>query len=76
MSKDFSKSAYWKFPPVRDTGAHCLRNSRVILRFDRIHWFRWVKISNAMGGTRSARQVASRVQKFTEKMKKFGLDMT
>jgi hypothetical protein len=35
---------------------------------------RWVKISNAMGGTRTARQVASRVQKYNEKMKRFGLE--
>jgi len=35
---------------------------------------RWVKISKAMGGTRTARQVASRVQKYNEKMKKFGLE--
>ena len=33
---------------------------------------RWVKISEAMGGVRTARQVASRVQKYNEKLKKFG----
>ncbi|KAG9123978.1 hypothetical protein FRC07_013303 [Ceratobasidium sp. 392] len=35
--------------------------------------FRWVKISEAMGGTRTPRQVASRVQKYYEKMKKLGV---
>ncbi|KAF8324007.1 hypothetical protein DL93DRAFT_2128205 [Clavulina sp. PMI_390] len=34
---------------------------------------RWVKISEAMGGIRTPRQVASRVQKYNEKLKKFGL---
>lgn len=34
---------------------------------------RWVKISEAMGGTRTPRQVASRVQKYYEKMKKLGV---
>ena len=33
---------------------------------------RWLKISQAMHGRRTARQVASRVQKFNEKLKKFG----
>ncbi|KAH9474544.1 ZZ-type zinc finger-containing protein 3 [Psilocybe cubensis] len=35
--------------------------------------FRWQKISRAMGGRRTPRQVASRVQKYFEKLKKFGL---
>ncbi|CAE6337639.1 unnamed protein product [Rhizoctonia solani] len=35
--------------------------------------FRWVRISEAMGGTRTPRQVASRVQKYYEKMKKLGV---
>jgi hypothetical protein len=36
--------------------------------------FRWQKISRAMDGTRTPRQVASRVQKYFEKLKKFGVD--
>ncbi|KAF7790654.1 hypothetical protein EIP86_001610 [Pleurotus ostreatoroseus] len=35
---------------------------------------RWLKISQAMNGRRTARQVASRVQKYYEKLKRFGLD--
>ncbi|CAE6452219.1 unnamed protein product [Rhizoctonia solani] len=35
--------------------------------------FRWVRISEAMGGTRTPRQVASRVQKYYEKMRKLGV---
>ncbi|KAF8179913.1 hypothetical protein BJ912DRAFT_929549 [Pholiota molesta] len=35
--------------------------------------FRWQKISKAMGGRRTPRQVASRVQKYFEKLKKFSL---
>lgn len=35
--------------------------------------FRWLKISQAMGGRRTPRQVASRVQKYFEKLKKFGV---
>jgi len=34
---------------------------------------RWQKISKAMGGRRTPRQVASRVQKYFEKLKKFGV---
>lgn len=37
---------------------------------------RWVKISKAMGGRRTPRQVASRVQKYFEKLKRFGLDIS
>lgn len=37
--------------------------------------FRWAKISKAMNGRRTARQVASRVQKYFEKLKRFGVDM-
>ncbi|KAI0048667.1 hypothetical protein FA95DRAFT_1539420 [Auriscalpium vulgare] len=37
---------------------------------------RWAKISRAMGGHRTPRQVASRVQKYFEKLKKFGVDIT
>lgn len=36
--------------------------------------FRWQKISRAMNGTRTPRQVASRVQKYFEKLKKFGVE--
>ncbi|THH17982.1 hypothetical protein EW146_g2909 [Bondarzewia mesenterica] len=36
---------------------------------------RWAKISKAMNGRRTARQVASRVQKYFEKLKRFGLDI-
>ncbi|OCH94651.1 hypothetical protein OBBRIDRAFT_789126 [Obba rivulosa] len=36
---------------------------------------RWSKISKAMNGRRTARQVASRVQKYYEKLKRFGLDV-
>ena len=36
--------------------------------------FRWQKISRAMGGRRTPRQVASRVQKYFEKLKRFGVD--
>ena len=35
---------------------------------------RWAKISKAMNGRRTARQVASRVQKYFEKLKRFGLE--
>ncbi|RXW22778.1 hypothetical protein EST38_g3080 [Candolleomyces aberdarensis] len=35
--------------------------------------FRWQKISRAMGGKRTPRQVASRVQKYFEKLKRFGV---
>lgn len=35
----------------------------------------WLKISQAMDGKRTARQVASRVQKYYEKLKRFGLDV-
>lgn len=35
--------------------------------------FRWQQISQAMGGRRTPRQVASRVQKYFEKLKKFSL---
>ncbi|KAF9078630.1 hypothetical protein BDP27DRAFT_20824 [Rhodocollybia butyracea] len=35
---------------------------------------RWKKISSAMNGTRTPRQVASRVQKYFEKLKKFGIE--
>ncbi|KAF9531130.1 hypothetical protein CPB83DRAFT_849373 [Crepidotus variabilis] len=34
---------------------------------------RWQKISKAMGGLRTPRQVASRVQKYFEKLKKYGV---
>ncbi|KIJ64731.1 hypothetical protein HYDPIDRAFT_111320 [Hydnomerulius pinastri MD-312] len=34
---------------------------------------RWAKISQAMGGKRTPRQVASRVQKYFEKLKRFGV---
>jgi len=36
---------------------------------------RWAKISQAMNGRRTARQVASRVQKYHEKLRKFGVDI-
>ncbi|TFK32401.1 hypothetical protein BDQ12DRAFT_739395 [Crucibulum laeve] len=36
--------------------------------------FRWQKISRAMDGKRTPRQVASRVQKYFEKLKKFGIE--
>ncbi|KAG2006820.1 hypothetical protein CC2G_014563 [Coprinopsis cinerea AmutBmut pab1-1] len=36
--------------------------------------FRWQKISRAMGGRRTPRQVASRVQKYFEKLKRFGVE--
>ncbi|KAL1704618.1 hypothetical protein EV121DRAFT_259378 [Schizophyllum commune] len=35
--------------------------------------FRWQKISRAMGGKRTPRQVSSRVQKYFEKLKAFGV---
>ena len=38
--------------------------------------YRWQKISRAMGGKRTPRQVASRVQKYFEKLKKFGIGIT
>jgi hypothetical protein len=34
---------------------------------------RWAKVSQAMGGRRTPRQVASRVQKYFEKLKRFGV---
>ncbi|EIM87084.1 uncharacterized protein STEHIDRAFT_120832 [Stereum hirsutum FP-91666 SS1] len=36
---------------------------------------RWSKISKAMNGRRTPRQVASRVQKYFEKLKRFGVDL-
>lgn len=36
---------------------------------------RWAKISQAMNGRRTPRQVASRVQKYFEKLKKFGVEV-
>ncbi|KAI1792792.1 hypothetical protein LXA43DRAFT_1005127 [Ganoderma leucocontextum] len=36
---------------------------------------RWLKISKAMNGRRTARQVASRVQKYYEKLKRFGIEV-
>ncbi|KAH9007375.1 hypothetical protein EDB83DRAFT_2461945 [Lactarius deliciosus] len=36
---------------------------------------RWSKISKAMGGRRTPRQVASRVQKYFEKLKHFGVNV-
>ncbi|KAF8638461.1 hypothetical protein AX17_002195 [Amanita inopinata Kibby_2008] len=36
---------------------------------------RWQKISRAMDGRRTPRQVASRVQKYFEKLKRFGIDI-
>ncbi|KIP10794.1 hypothetical protein PHLGIDRAFT_100624 [Phlebiopsis gigantea 11061_1 CR5-6] len=36
---------------------------------------RWSKISQAMNGRRTARQVASRVQKYYAKLKRFGVDV-
>ncbi|KAI0251525.1 hypothetical protein BJV78DRAFT_1210337 [Lactifluus subvellereus] len=36
---------------------------------------RWAKISKAMGGRRTPRQVASRVQKYFEKLKLFGVNV-
>ncbi|KZT08119.1 uncharacterized protein LAESUDRAFT_697585 [Laetiporus sulphureus 93-53] len=36
---------------------------------------RWAKISKAMNGRRTARQVASRVQKYFEKLKRFGVEV-
>jgi len=38
--------------------------------------YRWLKISRAMGGMRTPRQVASRVQKYFEKLKRFGIGVT
>lgn len=38
-------------------------------------FFRWQKISRAMNGKRTPRQVASRVQKYFEKLKRFGIGM-
>jgi hypothetical protein len=37
---------------------------------------RWQKISRAMDGKRTPRQVASRVQKYFEKLKRFGIETT
>ncbi|KAA1474616.1 hypothetical protein DENSPDRAFT_824632 [Dentipellis sp. KUC8613] len=36
---------------------------------------RWAKISKAMNGRRTPRQVASRVQKYFEKLKRFGVEI-
>jgi hypothetical protein len=36
-------------------------------------FYRWQKISRAMMGRRTPRQVASRVQKYFEKLKRFGV---
>ncbi|KAI0356971.1 hypothetical protein OH77DRAFT_1423237 [Trametes cingulata] len=36
---------------------------------------RWAKISKAMNGRRTARQVASRVQKYYEKLKRYGVEV-
>lgn len=36
-------------------------------------FYSWLKISRAMNGRRTPRQVASRVQKYFEKLKRFGI---
>ena len=40
-----------------------------------VYFYRWSKISKAMGGRRTPRQVASRVQKYFEKLKLFGVNV-
>jgi hypothetical protein len=40
-----------------------------------VYILRWSKISKAMGGRRTPRQVASRVQKYFEKLKLFGVNI-
>jgi hypothetical protein len=37
--------------------------------------YSWAQISKAMNGKRTPRQVASRVQKYFEKLKRYGLDV-
>ena len=56
----------------RYEGLFCLR-----VRNANVHVFlnRWSKISKAMGGRRTPRQVASRVQKYFEKLKLFGVNL-
>jgi len=49
-----------------------LQSMRMLTRFLPFP-IRWQKISKAMGGHRTPRQVASRVQKYFEKLKKFGV---
>lgn len=48
------------------------RRHELIINF---HAFSWSKISKAMNGRRTPRQVASRVQKYFEKLKRFGVDL-
>lgn len=43
----------------------CIHKAKALIR--------WAKISQAMGGIRTPRQVASRVQKYFEKLKRFGV---
>jgi hypothetical protein len=45
----------------------------MVFGFPSDHGDRWQKISEAMGNRRTPRQVASRVQKFFLKLKKYGV---
>jgi len=59
----FSTRSTGGLPPLINAYAHALFPFPI----------RWQKISKAMGGRRTPRQVASRVQKYFEKLKKFGV---
>ncbi len=63
---DGEKNRFASFYSSQTSSYHMLHR---LLTFQ----FRWVKISQAMGGRRTPRQVASRVQKYFEKLKKFGV---
>ena len=54
----------------------CILSSVIADLFSFFFPYRWQKISRAMGGKRTPRQVASRVQKYFEKLKRFGIGVT
>ncbi|KAL1744091.1 hypothetical protein HDZ31DRAFT_82959 [Schizophyllum fasciatum] len=64
------KSTTYKVPWT-DEEQHLLE--RLLQEIPEGESFRWQKISKAMGGKRTPRQVSSRVQKYFEKLKAFGV---
>jgi hypothetical protein len=62
-----------RFPKERKIGGLFVHVSRTQLTTPIT---RWQKISQAMQGRRTPRQVASRVQKYFEKLKRFGIGVS
>jgi hypothetical protein len=73
-SNTYLKSYSQRFPQERSRGSHCFLFSILMLFDTKNAHCRWAKISKAMSGRRTPRQVASRVQKYFEKLKKFGVE--